>query len=402
MGIISSFINAVSRRTILIPSMSARSRPVPRGIDQQDSCAAILDCNATHVAMAQVLHVVQDEQGRVQDVKRTSPYTRLFERPNPLMSRYDFLYALTWQLQLKNTALAWVDWADGRPRYIWPIDYSSFEFVELTDGGYGVKFIDMDGAQRLLFLEDVVILRRHYDGSGVAGRDNRPVSAAITLMQELDNGLGDAVAISNRIHGLLKQKKAILNPTDVKASQESFRKRMQQAAADGGGIITLDAMEEYTPLNVSTWAANAAQTKAVSDRLNTYWRTSPEVVMGTANEQTMQNYYDGIVDPIWEAMSQAFTSALFSPRELGHGNRMMVIGAAAAGASWATRLQIINDSKEMGLLTINEQRALLNYPPVEDGDDRLVSLNYVKAGDQSRYQLGADPQKEKEPDENAV
>ena len=28
------------------------------------------------------------------------------------------------------------------------------------------------------------------------------------------------------------------------------------------------------------------------------------------------------------------------------------------------------------------------YGPVEDGDQRLVSLNYVKAGDQSLYQVG--------------
>ena len=45
---------------------------------------------------------------------------------------------------------------------------------------------------------------------------------------------------------------------------------------------------------------------------------------------------------------------------------------------------------DRGALTINEYRELMYYGPVEGGDVRLVSLNYVKAGDQSLYQVGKD------------
>ena len=43
-------------------------------------------------------------------------------------------------------------------------------------------------------------------------------------------------------------------------------------------------------------------------------------------------------------------------------------------------------------MTINEYRELMYYGPVEDGDVRMVSLNYVKAGDQSLYQIGQEGQ----------
>lgn len=43
---------------------------------------------------------------------------------------------------------------------------------------------------------------------------------------------------------------------------------------------------------------------------------------------------------------------------------------------------------DRGAMTINEYRALMYYGPVDDGDVRMVSLNYVKAGDQSLYQVG--------------
>ena len=43
---------------------------------------------------------------------------------------------------------------------------------------------------------------------------------------------------------------------------------------------------------------------------------------------------------------------------------------------------------DRGAITINELRELMYYGPVEGGDVRMVSLNYVKAADQSVYQVG--------------
>lgn len=392
MGIFSDFFGRL-RATMVFINGGARSTQWNRSIREQDICTSILDCNASHTAKAQVLHVVMDKQGRVSKVKRDSAYTKLFQRPNSMMSGYDFLYAMSWQLDEKNTALAWIQWGSGMvPEAIWPISYTSFEFRKIRGGGYAVEFIDTDGDYHALPLEDMVVLRRHFDGSNIGGRSNSPVNETIEMVQSLDDGLKSAVEVSNKIHGLLKQKKAMLSQDAVKQSQSDFIDRMKSAATSGG-VITLDATEEYTPLNVTAWAANAAQTKQISDRLFAYWRTPLEVVSNTASEQTMQNYYDSIIEPRWQAMSAAFTAALFSSGEQNTGNRILLFGGAATGASWATKLSIVTNTKEMGLLTVNEYRELLGYAPVEDGDERLVSLNYVKSSDQSKYQTGNQPAK---------
>lgn len=392
MGIFSDFFGHLRARTIFI-SGGSRSTPWNRAIPEQDICASILDCNASHTAKAQVLHVVMDKQGRVSKVNRDSAYTKLFQHPNPMMSGYDFLYAMSWQLDEKNTALAWIQWGAGmKPEAIWPIAYRNFEFRQIVGGGYAVEFTDMDGDSHILPFEDMVVLRRHFDGSSVGGRSNSPVAETIEMVQSLDEGLKSAVEISNKVHGLLKQKKAMLSQESVKQSQTEFIDRMK-SAAKSGGIVTLDSTEDYTPLNVTAWAANAAQTKQMSDRLFAYWRTPLEVVGNTASEQTMQNYYDSIIEPRWQAMSAAFTAALFSSGEQNTGNRILMFGGAATGASWSTKLAIVTNTKEMGLLTVNEYRELLGYAPVEDGDERLVSLNYVKSSDQSKYQTGNQPAK---------
>lgn len=58
------------------------------------------------------------------------------------------------------------------------------------------------------------------------------------------------------------------------------------------------------------------------------------------------------------------------------------------GSSIETRVRVLEATKETGELTTNERRELLGFAPVADGNDRQVSLNFVKAKDQSKYQKG--------------
>ena len=88
------------------------------------------------------------------------------------------------------------------------------------------------------------------------------------------------------------------------------------------------------------------------------------------------------------AMSKAFTDAMFTRREKDVGNRILISSRAAVAASWATRMNILNYTKETGDLTTNERRELMGYPPVENGDERQVSLNYIRSHQQSQYQTG--------------
>ena len=53
-----------------------------------------------------------------------------------------------------------------------------------------------------------------------------------------------------------------------------------------------------------------------------------------------------------------------------------------------TKVSIVAASREIGLFTRNELREMFGYSPVECGDEAEVSLNYVKASDQSKYQTG--------------
>lgn len=396
MGFLSKFINKIKRSVIVISDSGARSRPVIDVLDN-DTCNAIIACNTTHIAKAQILHVIKDGEGRVRKIERNSAYAKLFRRLNFMMTRQDFISALAWQLMVTGTAFAWIKWDERmRPVEIWPLIYLHFQVVQFTDGTYGVIITD-NGDRYTVRMEDLVVLRTKYDGSGYAGGDNSSIMSTLNVSESIDEALEQAVQISNKIHGVVKTKNSMLSGEDSRKMQEEFIERMKSAAKNGG-IVGLDGTEEYTPLSISAWSASAEQMNLIRKRINNFWRTPEEVVDNTAKEQVIQNYYDAIVEPVWCELGESLTNALFTAREQDFGNEIIVTDGSLSGASMQTKLRIISSTKDIGLLSINEQRAFLDLPPVEGGDERLVSLNYVKSTDQSLYQTGKDDPAEGEKD----
>lgn len=308
-------------------------------------------------------------------------------KPNSLMSGYDLKYRLVTQMQDKPAAMAYIKWNGTQPEAIVPVNYNRFEVLPIVGGGYAVRFDDWDGSQVALNMEDVVLLRKFYNNLDVSGDGNAPVYNTLNMIKASDEGIVEALSVSNKVRGMVRQKKAMLNPDDVKKSQEDFAARFKQAA-QSGGIIGIDAMEDFTRLDVTPWSVNAAQMREIRANLFYYWRLNDAILTSNYSESQWQAFYEGVIEPILLQMGQAFTSACFTPREIGCGNRIIFNASVLINASMQTKVNLLQNSKEIGLLTLNEQREMFGYPPVEDGDERFVSLNYVKASDQSKYQVG--------------
>lgn len=372
---------------------SARAAPFNKAAYEQETVRAIIDCIATHTAKGQAMHVVLDKEGRIKEIKRNSVYAKLInQKPNPLMSGFDFKYKIISMLETRTTAAVFIKWNETIPEMMIPLDFNNFEIYPIIGGGYAIEFTDFEGTQRLLNIEDVVFLRKFFTNRDVAGDGNAPIYNTLDMISASDSGFIEALNVSNKVRGLYKHKKAMLDDEDVKASQAAFAKRFEEAAANGG-IVGIESMEEYTALNVTPYTANAAQMKAVRDNLFTYWRCSENIVKSSYSEQDGHGFAESVVEPHWQRLGEGFTNACFTQKEKDFGNRIIFTGGVLMGTSYATRLNIIAQTRELGLLTINEQRELLGYAPVADGDKRQVSLNFINADNQDKYQTGEEDDK---------
>ena len=129
-----------------------------------------------------------------------------------------------------------------------------------------------------------MILRKMLCERDVAGDGNRPIYNTLSMVKASDEGFVEALNVSNKVRGIYKQKKAMLDPKDGEQGQKDFADRFAKAAKEGG-VVGVDSMEDYTPLNITPYSANAAQMREVRDGLFTFWRTPERIVRGEYTEQ---------------------------------------------------------------------------------------------------------------------
>ncbi|CDA69367.1 hK97 family phage portal protein [Clostridium sp. CAG:510] len=388
MGLFDKFFKKIKVKWSSFFGYQNTSAPFDKEAWYHDTFRATVDAIATHASKGQFKAVKLNQFGKVEKTFENDKMVRLLNiRPNNVMTATEFKYRMVAALETKTTAVAYIRWDGLQPEAVYPVDFTSYEFREITGGGIAIVVTDQEGQEHPFDLKDCVVIRKFYNDRLASGDGNDPIYKVLDMSKASDEGFINALTVANKIRGMVKNKKSMLDPVDVEKNQEQFAKRFENAAQNGG-IISVDSMEDFKELNLTPWAANSTQMKEINNRIFSYLRTSEKIVQNTYTEQEGMAWYEGKIEPIWQMLAEAFTTAYFSKHEIECGNRLIISGGILMGSSIETRVRVLEATKETGELTTNERRELLGFAPVADGDDRQVSLNFVKAKDQSKYQKG--------------
>lgn len=307
-------------------------------------------------------------------------------RPNPNMSAYDFLYKMATTLLIDNNAFAYPVWEGQTLKAVWPVNCSQAEFVEDSSKTIYIRFRFGLGEQAVLPYSEVLHLRRHFYKNDLSGEGNAPINNTLEAIHTTNEGLGQAVKTSANLRGIIKFQ-GMLKESDIRANRDRFVSEYMSMNNDGG-VAALDSKADYIELNSEPKMVNAEQMKELRDNVYRYFGVNEKIVMGAYDEQGWDAFYESTIEPLAVQLSLEFTSKLFTPGERGRGNEIMFEANRLAYASTKTKVSMMEKLIPIGLLTINEGREIFNLAPVEGGDKRLVSLNYVDASKQNLYQTG--------------
>jgi HK97 family phage portal protein len=307
-------------------------------------------------------------------------------RPNPHMNAYDFYYKVVTQLLMRNNAFILVQTNGFEVTGFYPINASGVELLESNSEVY-VKFSFMSGKTVTVPYSEIIHLRRFFNESDLFGESNhQALLPTLELIHTTNEGIINAVKQSAHLRGLLKFTQSMMKPEDIKRQRDEFVKDYMDVN-NNGGIAALDAKADYQPLNNDPKMVDGPQMELIESKVHKYFNVNKAIVTSDYNETQWNAFYEGVIEPIAIQMSLEFTSKLFSDRERGHGNEIIFEANRLQYASAATKINLINTLTPLGLLTLNEGREIFNLAPVEDGDKRLVSLNYVSADKADQYQL---------------
>lgn len=356
---------------------------------QNATVRSVVNLIAQQAASLSVQHFtgVGAERKRVEN----SVYEKVFSvQANPYMNAYDFWYKMITQREIYGDAYAYIDWDTEKypnvPKGVYPVQYSSVTLTEYDNTVIAEFTIDNGQVFKTLY-DDLIHLTKYFNSNPFTSDGNSPLYQALDMVKVAQDGFRDSLNLANKVRGIHKQKVGMLDKEDIRGETDAFIERYN-AAIKNGGIIGMDISEEYVPINAQPLTVTPAQMKEVREEIYRYYNISEKIMTSSYTEEEFAGWHNNVIMPPAIQRSQELTRKCFTDRERGFGNEIVTVAGYNEHMSLLSKINFIKMTKDLGALTVQEQRTMLGLrEDIPDGE-RKVSLNYVNADIQDAYQVG--------------
>ena len=292
----------------------------------------------------------------------------LLEEPNPLMTGQMLQEKMTNQLALNNNAFAViVRDANGYAVEIYPIPCVSVEAVYDSQMNLYLKFFTRNGKMYTWPYSDIIHIRRDFVDNDVFGESIAPaLTSLMEIVTTTDQGIVKAIKNGGAIKWLLKFTNT-LRPEDIRKNTKEFVDTFLSIDSDVGGAAATDAKSEAKQVDPKEYVPNASQMDKTVQRIYSLFGTNTAVIQSTFSEDQWNSYWESVLEPIVLQLANEYTRKIFSRRERAFGNQIVFSASNLQYASMATKLDLVQ-MVDRGAMSLNEWRAVLNLPPVPEGD----------------------------------
>ena len=324
--------------------------------------------------------------------------TILTRRPNLYMNGPEFLKKVRTYYELRNNCFILIDRDDrGRAIGFYPVPYAELEGLEYK-GRLFIKFAFRAEREPLIVAwEDLAVVRKDYNQSDIVGDDNAVLIRTLQLLTTLNEGLSNAVKATANLRGILKSTKSMLSDEDRKKLRDGFVSDYMNLENEGG-IASLDATQEFTPIEMKPTIANAEQMNEFREAVYRYFGVNEKIIASSMSSDEIEAFYELRVEPFLVDLSEELTAKVFSQRQQSFDNHIIYEANKLQFASISKKADVFSKVVLYGGMTINEWRLGCNLPPVEWGDDPIIRLDAAQqpAAGQGNNNEGSDENADQE------
>lgn len=304
---------------------------------------------------------------------------RLFETsPNAYMTWPKFLARCATLLET-DTTCAIVPSLDHNLAVtgLFPLKFDSAEVVDY-DGEAWVRFYLGSGEPLAIELANVCLLTRFQYQSDFFGGGNDPLDPVMSLIDSQNQAQEAAIRNGANIRFIGKLT-GMVHEDDMRKKRERFAET-NLASSNKSGLMLYDAtFSDVRQVDEQHYVIDSAEMEAINQSVYTYFGVNQNILQNSFDEDVWGAYYEGKIEPFAVQLGEGLTHMLFTPRERKAGNAVMFSANRLEYASNASKRNMVRDMADRGLMSINEGREVLQLPPVEGGDVRLVRGEYMDA-----------------------
>lgn len=389
MGFIKDLLNL--RRAKFVPFVAISGDYQANGnLRESDIVGSIANVISSNVGKLTPQIVRRTEDGL--NIKNDSLARLLSLRWSPELDTYSALYKMASDLVYHSNAYAVIFYNEEFTRVtsIVPVTAQNVRIWEDSKGNLLFRFKwSYDGQEYTLPYMNVIHIRARFDKKRFMGTaPDSQIRNTLELIDTTGEALRATVRNSSNLKGYLKYNNFI-DDEDLKQKVREFQDAYM-SVGNTGGIAGLDNSMDFKEISQTAPTIPVVQSQFLRDNLYRYYGVNDKILTSTFTEAEWNSFYENVIEPISIQLSLEFTFKLLTERERGFGNKVIFTANRLQYATLQTRMAIGGGLFDRGIITINEFRELLYYEPIEDGDVRMISLNYVKTDDQSLYQVGTD------------
>jgi hypothetical protein len=299
-------------------------------------------------------------------------------QPNPIQDGYNWLYRLSAITEVENNAFI-IPLADdtGRITGFFPVRSYRSEIRRSASKLFLIYWIgDAMSDKKVIEYEMAGHLRKHYYKQEIFGDSNSALSSTLQLMDTQRQAIEQGVKSSATIRFLAKL------ANQYKASDITAERNRLVAEALGpennSGVLVFDTKySDIKQVDSRPYIVNPQQMQIIKDNVFEYFGVNEDILQSKFNEDTWNAFYEAVVEPWAIQLSLVLSNMVFTQREIAVGNGIVFEANRLQYASNATKISIVTQLFDRGLMTTNQGLEVFNMGGIgPEGDKRFIRKEY--------------------------
>ena len=308
---------------------------------------------------------------------------KLFETwPNDLMTWPAFLAKAATIYEMDTTVfiVPGLD-RDLNTVALFPLKPSYTDVVDI-DGEPWFVFHLLSGDIMAIEVARVAVVSKFQYLSDFFGEGNAVMDSTLALMDAQRQAEMQAIQNGARIR-FIGRVNGMTHGDDLKQKRESFYVDNLSSANRTGLMLYDNTFQDIQQIDEQRFIIDEEEMERVTKPIFYYLGINEAIATNSYTEDEWGAYYEGRVEQFLVGLSEATTKAQFTQQEVLRGNRVMFSSSRLQYASNKTKLELIRQIGGMGVLRVNEAREIMQLPPIEGGDARIVRGEYYLIDDEN-------------------
>ena len=342
------------------------------GLYENELIRSAINARATHISKLKF---------EIKGSAKPALQNKLLKGPNEFQTWSQFLYRLSTILDVHNTAFI-VPIFDkyGEVSGVFCPLPARCEIAQYNDKPW-LRYEFTFGQKAAIEIENTGILTKFQYKSDVFGESNAALDPTMELIHIQNQGIEEGVK-SAATYRFYAQVNNFSKMNDLAEERKRFSEENFSKDAQGGGLLLFP--NTYTNINQvksEPFVVQADEMKLIEKNVYQYFMVNEDVLQNKAYGDAWSAFYEGAIEPFAIQFSDVMTRMLFTFREQGAGNMIMLTANRLQYMTNKDKLDVSSQLLDRGIISINDARQIWNLPPVDDGDLRIIRGEYYGAND---------------------